>query len=929
MADYNINAVTRRVVFSGSAGTGPYAFTFEVLDQTDLAVYFNAVKLTLTTDYTVSVAANGTGSVTIVTGTNVPSTPVTADQITIVGARDIERTTDFVTAGDLRAAALNEQLDGQIIMVQQISEESKRAMRAPVYDPALVEDGGVVDMELPTKASRAGNYLAFDTDGNPTVGVEIGVFRGDWAASTAYALRDIVKDTTNSNIYIATTAHTSSGSLPISSNADVAKWALIVDAAAAATSATNAANSATAAATSETNAATSASNAATSEANAGTSEANSASSASGAATSATNASSSASSASTSASNASTSEINAASSASAASTSATNAASSASAASTSETNASNSASAASTSASNASTSATNAAASAASAEAAAASVYWNFDTSTTMADPGTGDVRFNNATIASVTQVAVSASSASTGNPDVSDFVAAWDDSTSTTKGYIVIREAGAPGTTIVFAISGTITDNTTWLQIPVTHVSSAGTLSASDDLYFSFSRTGDAGLGSGDLLAANNLSDVADAATARSNLSAAASGANTDITSLALGDGSSSAPALANTGDTNTGIFFPAADTVGVAVGGTEVWRFGSNPTTAKNLIINGAMTVAQRGTSQSLGASAVYTCDRWRWDQSSGTNGTMEQTSTVPSGSGFANSLRFNPSNAQTPGAAEYNIVGQRIEAQNLQHLLYGNAGAKTLALQFWVRSPKTGTHTFAVFQNDKSGGRNYVGTYTVASADTWELITTTIPGDTGGQIDNDTGNGFALVWNIGSGSNYETATVNAWETSASPKYSTSGAAYVTDDAADDFYITGVQLEVGSVATDFEHEDYGTTLEKCYRYFQAIYIDNNVGYAAEASASTSAYTAMIPYLSYNWRVTPSASIRTNPNMRYRSYLSGFISATTSSNAGNGAFPYAPGFYISCSGTLSGVTDGMPGLLNATGTMLVDFSAEL
>jgi hypothetical protein len=447
-------------------------------------------------------------------------------------------------------------------------------------------------------------------------------------------------------------------------------------------------------------------------------------------------------------------------------------------------------------------------------------------------------------------------------------VAAWDDSTSTTKGYIVIREAGAPGTTIVFAISGTITDNTTWLQIPVTHVSSAGTLSASDDLYFSFSRTGDAGLGSGDLLAANNLSDVADAATARSNLSAAASGANTDITSLTLADGSSSAPALANTGDTNTGIFFPAADTVGVAVGGTEVWRYGSNPTTAKNLLINGAMTVAQRGTSQSLGASAVYTCDRWRWDQSSGTNGTMEQTSTVPSGSGFANSLRFNPSNAQTPGAAEYNIVGQRIEAQNLQHLLYGNAGAKTLALQFWVRSPKTGIHTFAVFQNDKAGGRNYVGTYTVASADTWELITTTIPGDTSGQIDNDTGNGFALVWNIGSGSNYETATVNAWETSASPKYSTSGAAYVTDDAADDFYITGVQLEVGSVGTDFEHEDYGTTLAKCQRYFERISGRDNYQLAAVGYALSATQGEFVPPWLVEKRASPTISYSGNIYVR-------------------------------------------------------------
>lgn len=868
MADYNINAVTRRVAFSGSAGTGPYAFTFEVLDQTDLAVYFNAVKLTLTTDYTVSVAANGTGSVTIVTGTNVPSTPVAADQITIVGARDIERTTDFVTAGDLRAAALNEQLDGQIIMVQQISEESKRAMRAPVYDPALVEDGGVVDMELPTKASRAGNYLAFDTDGNPTVGVEIGVFRGDWAASTAYALRDIVKDTTNDNIYIATAAHTSSGSLPISSNTDVAKWALIVDAAAAATSATNAANSATAAATSATNAATSATNAATSETNAGTSETNAASSASGAATSATNASNSASSASTSASNASTSETNAASSASAASTSATNAASSASAASTSATNASNSASAASTSASNAATSATNAAASAASAEAAAASVYWNFDTSTTMADPGTGDVRFNNATIASVTQVAVSASSASTGNPDVSDFVAAWDDSTSTTKGYIVIREAGAPGTTIVFAISGTITDNTTWLQIPVTHVSSAGTLSASDDLYFSFSRTGDAGLGSGDLLAANNLSDVADAATARSNLGAAASGANTDITSLTLADGSSSAPALANTGDTNTGIFFPAADTVGVAVGGTEVWRYGSNPTTAKNLIQNGAMTVSQRGTSfTGLGTAAAYTLDRWKLDINGSPQArvTITQDTDVPSGQGFASSLKIDVTTAESAVAAgETFHVFQNIEAQNLQLLAYNTASAKTMALSFWFKSPKSGTHCVTIDNQD--GGSTYIREFTVASADTWEKHSVTFPGDTAAGINNDNGTGLTLIFPLINGTTYQ-GTANTW-TGSGTQWSTSNQQNLLDNTANNIYITGVQLEVGEVATDFENEEYGTTLAKCQRYFERISGRDNYQLAAAGYALSTTQGEFVPPWLVEKRASPTISYSGNIYLR-------------------------------------------------------------
>jgi len=122
MADYNINAITRRVVFTGSAGLGPYAFTFEVLDENDVAVYFNTTLLTLTTDYTVAINANGTGSVTIVTGSSVPSTPTASDSIIIVGARDIERVTDFVTAGDLLASSLNEQLDALTIFDQQLAK---------------------------------------------------------------------------------------------------------------------------------------------------------------------------------------------------------------------------------------------------------------------------------------------------------------------------------------------------------------------------------------------------------------------------------------------------------------------------------------------------------------------------------------------------------------------------------------------------------------------------------------------------------------------------------------------------------------------------------------------------------------------------------------------------------------------------------------
>ena len=266
MADYNINAITRRVVFTGSAGLGPYAFSFEILANTDIVAYFNATKLTLTTDFTVAINANGTGSVTLVVnvGGNIPATPTGSDQVVIIGARDIERVTDFVTAGDLLASSLNEQLDALTIFDQQVAEENKRGMRAPAFDPALVEDGGVVDMTLPSKTSRAGKTLAFDTNGNPVAGEDIGNWRGNWAASVAFNVRDLVKDASNSNVYRVNTAHTSSGSTPISSNADVAKFDLVIDASAAGASATAAAASATASATSATASATSATASATS-----------------------------------------------------------------------------------------------------------------------------------------------------------------------------------------------------------------------------------------------------------------------------------------------------------------------------------------------------------------------------------------------------------------------------------------------------------------------------------------------------------------------------------------------------------------------------------------------------------------------------------------------------------------------------------------
>jgi len=254
-----ISNVTRRVVFSptGAGGAGPYAFTFEILAAGDIAVYKDDVLLTLTTHYTVTINANGTGSVTITAG-GLALSPVSPTQYAIVGNRTIARSTDFTTGGDFFANTLNDELDQQTIFAQQNAEGLARALQAPQTDPTTV------DMTLPRASVRANKTLAFDANGDPTTGEVIGDNRGNWSAGVAYNKRDIVKDTSTGNIFYANTAHTSTGVQPLTTNADSAKWDLLVDNASAGSSATAAASSASAASTSASNASTSATNAANS-----------------------------------------------------------------------------------------------------------------------------------------------------------------------------------------------------------------------------------------------------------------------------------------------------------------------------------------------------------------------------------------------------------------------------------------------------------------------------------------------------------------------------------------------------------------------------------------------------------------------------------------------------------------------------------------
>lgn len=600
MADFPISPVVRRVVYTGSAGTGPYAFTFEILAQTDIDVYVDATLKTLTTDYTVTINSNGTGAVNFVTA------PGSTKRITIVGARDITRASDYVTGGDFTAASLNVELDQQTIFNQQNAEALGRAILAPVTDPSSI------NMVLPVQTSRAGKILAFDSTGNPVVGEEIGNWRGNWAAGQAYTVRDLVKDSSNANVYRANTAHTSSGTTPISSNADVAKWDLVVDAASAASSAAAAASSASAAASSASAASTSASNASTSATNAASSASAASTSASNASTSATNASNSATSASgsastattqasnasTSASNAATSATSASNSASTATTQATNASNSASAASTSATNAASSASAASTSASNASTSATNAsnsastattqatnaassatasaasAVSAASSAASAAALLDNFDDrylGAKTSDPSVdndgnalavGALYFNTTDGVMKVYTAsgwIAASSASVATLATFEFVA--------TAGQTVFTGADANGATLSYVAPALIVtlngvrlrpgdDYTATNGTSITLVSAAA---LNDELVVD---------AFGSFLVANAV-DLTTTQTI--------GGTKTFSNPITASAGTVSAPGITTTGDSNTGIFFPAADTMAFTEGGTEVARINSS----------------------------------------------------------------------------------------------------------------------------------------------------------------------------------------------------------------------------------------------------------------------------------------------------------------------------------------------------------------
>ena len=239
-----------------------------------------------------------------------------------------------------------------------------------------------------------------------------------------------------------------------------------------------------------------------------------------------------------------------------------------------------------------------------------------------------------------------------------------------------------------------------------------------------------------------------------------------------------------------------------------------------RNLIINGAMQVAQRGTSQaSITTSGFYTVDRFATSISGLGTWTQSQDTTVPTAKGFTKSLKMDVTTADSsPAAGDFCAIQYKIEAQDLQLLKYGTSSAETITLKFHVRSPKTGTHIVHIYQND--GTRHISKAYTISSADTYQEVTINIEGDTGGTINNDNGVGLQVEFFLGAGTNFTSGTLATSWAGYTQANSAVGQVNCADNTANNFFITGVQLEVGTVATDFEHRSFGQELALCQRYF-------------------------------------------------------------------------------------------------------------
>jgi hypothetical protein len=307
--------------------------------------------------------------------------------------------------------------------------------------------------------------------------------------------------------------------------------------------------------------------------------------------------------------------------------------------------------------------------------------------------------------------------------------------------------------------------------------------------------------------------------------------------------------------------------TTGVTFNDSSLQGAAASPYVLKNRIINGDMRIDQRNAGASVTpANGAYTLDRWVAYQSAASKFTVQQNAgSVTPPAGFKNYLGVTSSSAYSVGSGDYFAILQIIEGYNVADLDWGTANAKTVTLSFWVRSSLTGT--FGGSLQNSANNRSYAFTYTISVANTWEQKSITIVGDTSGTWLTTNGAGLYVQFGLGVGTNYSGTATGSW---VGANYLTAtGATSVVGTNGATFYITGVQLEIGTSATPFERRLYGQELLLCQRYYENSYdtgtaVGTNIG-----SDSQSKHTIAVVSNSKAWSVgTPyKVKKRTNPSV--------------------------------------------------------------
>ncbi len=322
---------------------------------------------------------------------------------------------------------------------------------------------------------------------------------------------------------------------------------------------------------------------------------------------------------------------------------------------------------------------------------------------------------------------------------------------------------------------------------------------------------------------------------------------------------------------------------------------FSPNSAVFRNRIINGAMVVDQRNAGASGTGNDTYVVDRWAYFGSQASKATWQQNAgSVTPPTGFSNYFGFTSSSAYSVGASELFIFAQKIEGFNTSDLGFGTANAKTITVSFWVRSSLTGT--FGGYIANASQTRNYPFSYTISAANTWEQKSVTIAGDTTGTwIGGTNGIGMRVGFSLGMGSTNST-TANAWNGTTNAIGVTGSTSVVGTNGAT-FYITGVQLEVGSTATSFDYRPYTTELQLCQRYY--TFENGSLGGTSFFSGNV---TTSSPYYSnvffkQSMRAAPTVVLTNSTNLNFSATVgtpyptvTGFVENRTANGTGAGYF---------------------------------------